>query len=75
METITIPVEGMTCGGCVSSVERALGRLTGVSKAKAELSAASVQVRFDPEAIDVPALVRSIEDAGYAVPETWQHGR
>ena len=72
MATLTIPVEGMTCGGCVSSVQRALGRIPGVSEAVATLAPAQVAVSYDAVATDAARLVQGIEDAGYEVPATWQ---
>lgn len=72
MESITIPVEGMTCGGCVSSVQRALGRMLGVASAAASLEARQVTVNFDPARVLVDDLVQGIEDAGYGVPSAWR---
>lgn len=69
MQTITISVQGMTCGGCTSSVERALKRLDGVAAARAELKPGQVTVDFDPGKVDADELVQAIEDAGYEVPE------
>ena len=71
MQQIQIPVEGMTCGGCVASVQRALGRVEGVSEATATLSPGSVAVTFDAAAVDLERLVSVIDDAGYSVPEVW----
>lgn len=72
MASVTIPVEGMSCGGCVSSVQKALLRLDGVAAASASLSPGQVEVQYDAGRIAVPALVQSIEDAGYGVPAGWQ---
>lgn len=72
MTTIRIPVEGMSCHGCVSSVEKALARLPGVEEAKAELSPGGVTVRYDPARIGVLALVEGIDEAGYGVPAAWR---
>lgn len=71
MTSVHIPVQGMSCGGCVSSVQKALGRLPGVAEATASLNPAGVTVRYDPASVDVQRLVGSIEDAGYSVPEGW----
>ena len=71
METLTIPVNGMTCGGCVSSVQRALGKLDGVADAVARLEPGEVAVRFDPARVEPPELVSAIEAAGFDVPGSW----
>jgi copper chaperone len=67
METVTLKVEGMTCGGCVASVTRVLKATPGVDDAVVRLDARSATVTFDPAWTSVPALKSAIEDAGYAV--------
>jgi copper chaperone len=67
METVTLNVQGMTCGGCVASVTRVLKATAGVNDAVVRLDAKSATVTFDPAKTSVPALKSAIEDAGYAV--------
>ena len=67
METVTLKVEGMTCGGCVASVTRVLKATPGVGDAVVRLDVRSAAVTFDPARTSVPALKSAIEDAGYAV--------
>lgn len=68
MDNIQIPVEGMTCGGCVKSVERALSAQTGVSSAKASLEGKNVDVAFDAAATSRAQLEQAIRKAGFTVP-------
>ena len=44
MTTVTLKVEGMSCGGCVASVTRVLTALQGVSDATVSLQAGTAQV-------------------------------
>ena len=67
METVTLKVDGMTCGGCVASVTRVLKATPGVGDAVVRLDTRSATVTFDPARTSVPALTSAIEDAGYAV--------
>jgi len=67
METVTLNVTGMTCGGCVASVTRVLKTTPGVDNAVVRLDSHSATVTFDPAHTSVPALKSAIEDAGYAV--------
>lgn len=67
METVTLKVEGMTCGGCVASVTRVLKATPGVDDAVVRLDARSATVTFDPAQTSVSALKSAIEDAGYVV--------
>ena len=68
MEKIELKVEGMTCGGCVKSVQNALQAHDGVDQAKADLEAKQVTIDFDPAVIQRAGLVQAIEDAGFDVP-------
>jgi len=65
METVTLKVDGMTCGGCVASVTRVLKAAPGVADAVVKLEAKSATVTFDPAQTSVPALRDAIEDAGF----------
>ena len=63
MEEITLKVDGMTCGGCVNSVEKAVTRLPGVAEVKVDLKAGTARVRGT--ALDAERLVAVVYDAGY----------
>ena len=67
MQTITLKIEGMTCGGCVASVTRVLKAVPGVADVKVQLAPGTAEVSYDPARAGVPALKAAIEDAGYAV--------
>jgi len=68
METVTLKVDGMTCGGCVASVTRVLKAAPGVSDAVVKLDAGSATVTYDPARTTVPALKAAVEGAGFAAP-------
>jgi copper chaperone len=67
METITLPVNGMTCMGCVSSVKRVLGGIAGISTAEVTLNPGRATVTYDPAKASVQAIKAAISDAGYDV--------
>lgn len=67
METTTLRIEGMTCGGCVASVTRVLKAVPGVAEADVTLQPGSATVTFDAARTNVPALRVVIEDAGFDV--------
>ena len=67
METITMSVQGMTCGGCVASVTRVLKAVPGVSDVTVTRSPDAATVTYDPAQTGVPALRTAVEDAGYDV--------
>jgi copper chaperone len=64
---VTLKIEGMSCGGCVASVERVLKGVPGVVTVKAQLSPGRAEVNFDPVQTGVPALCAAIEAAGYDI--------
>lgn len=67
METVTMKVEGMSCGGCVASVTRVLKALPGVGDVDVKLQPGQATVRYDAAKVGVPALKAAIEGAGYDV--------
>jgi copper chaperone CopZ len=66
-ETVTLPVSGMTCGGCARSVERKLAATPGVTGATVDLDSATATVQFDSGRTEVPKLIAAIEQLGYQV--------
>lgn len=68
MQTVDLPIQGMTCSGCVASVTRAVKAIPGVQDANVTLNPALARVTFDPAKVDAGAVVQAIEDAGYDVP-------
>ena len=67
MDRITIGVKGMTCGGCVASVQRVLKALDGVAEVDVSLTDAEATVAFDRARVSENELRSAIEDAGYDV--------
>ncbi|MDA8234577.1 MAG: copper chaperone CopZ [Clostridia bacterium] len=67
METVVLKVEGMSCGHCKASVEKALKGLNGVGNATVNLEAKNVTVEYDGSAVNVEAMQKAIEDVGYEV--------
>ena len=67
MNEITLTVTGMTCGGCVGSVQRVLSAIPGVQSAEVTLTPGQARVVFDPARTDRTALVQAITAAGFGV--------
>ncbi len=67
METATLQVSGMTCGGCVRGVTKLLNALDGVTKADVSLEAKRAVVDYDAAKLNVDQIKRAIEGAGYEV--------
>ncbi len=67
MEKLTLNVEGMTCGGCATSIQNALNSRDGVTSAEADVAAGTVSVEFDSVVIQQAALEQAIVDAGFDI--------
>jgi copper chaperone CopZ len=68
IETVQLPVRGMTCGNCARSVERKLAATPGVVKAAVDLGAATATVEYDAERVEASALSAAIRQLGFEVP-------
>ena len=67
MAMVTFEVKGMTCGGCVNSVTKALKAVRGVQAADVSLEKQQAVVTFAEEEASVADLKQAVEDAGYDV--------
>ncbi len=67
LQTVKIPVRGMTCGNCARSVERKLSTSPGVTRAQVDLAGGTATVEFDADRTKVPDLVSAIQQLGYSV--------
>jgi copper ion binding protein len=65
METLTIAIEGMTCGHCVRQVDSALKRLEGVEVQAVRVGEATVT--YDRTSISVQEIAQAIHEVGYQV--------
>ena len=65
MQSVMIKVKGMTCGGCVASVERVLRAVDGVDQVDVSLQRGEATVQYEPGRVDVAKLRAAIEDAGF----------
>ncbi len=72
IQTLSFPVEGMTCASCVSRVEKAAATLPGVHAAVANLASEKLTLTFEEGNADLQAVRAAVEAAGYhlTVPET-----
>lgn len=67
IQTLSLPVEGMTCASCVARVEKVLAKMDGVEKATVNLATEKATVRFDPAVATPERMARAVEDAGYTL--------
>jgi copper chaperone len=66
-KTVTIKIEGMHCGGCTSSVTKALKATDGVEDVQVSLEKGEATVKFDDQKVTVAKLHEVITDTGFKV--------
>ncbi len=62
---ITLPVEGMTCGACATTVQKRLAKAPGVRDAAVNFATGKATVDIDAAQRRVADLVKAVRDAGY----------
>src|SRR5574337_891622 len=65
VEKVTIPISGISCASCVSTIEGALGKTAGVLSATVNLATNAATVEFLPATTTLQELRRAIRDVGY----------
>ncbi|HEY9210894.1 MAG TPA: heavy-metal-associated domain-containing protein [Methylotenera sp.] len=67
MQTEHIIVTGMTCGGCVNSLTRALKAVAGVGDVNVTLATGETSVQYDENLTATEQLRSAVENAGYGI--------
>ena len=70
----TFSVTGMTCSACSAHVEKAVGRVAGVSAVSVNLLANNMQVTYDEAAVQAEAIIAAVAAAGYGASLPRQEG-
>ncbi len=63
MRQVTLHIDGMSCGHCLSAVQRALGALPGVEVESVQIGRAVV--RYDEAKATADQIAAAVADAGY----------
>jgi len=63
--TVTIQVEGMTCGGCAVSVQQALAKREGVKSVEVSFEKKQAIVKYDPAKVTPEQLAEVINQTGF----------
>ena len=64
---VVLPIEGMTCASCVRRIEKALGRVEGVSQATVNLATEKAHVTYHASVASLDQLQAAVERAGYKI--------
>ena len=66
--TVEVPIKGIDCAECTVRVREAISTLPGVESVDVFLASEKALVRLDPARVDLKAIARAVEEAGYSVP-------
>jgi copper chaperone CopZ len=62
---VELKLEGMTCQGCVRSIELKLSKVPGVEYAHVNLGAGKATVEYDDSLTGVDHLIGAVEQIGF----------
>jgi copper chaperone len=65
MQTLTLDITGVSCGGCTGNVQRALSQIDGVSQAEVTLRPGVATVVTDPARVTPAQIEAAITLLGY----------
>jgi mercuric ion binding protein len=64
-QTVDLDDQNMTCELCPITVKKALDKVPGVTASEIDLAKKTATVKFDPDRVNVAALVKATTNAGY----------
>src|SRR3972149_5173315 len=67
-QTLTLPIEGMTCASCVSHVQQALASLPGATDVAVNPATGKASLTYDPSRSGLDDMQRAFPNSGYRVP-------
>lgn len=67
MQTAILNINGMTCMGCVTSIEKVLEKIAGVSDSDISLKKEQAKIQYDPEKTNINKLKEAIVGAGFEI--------
>ena len=69
-ERVDLPITGMTCAACARRIEKQLNKCEGVIRAGVNFATSKATVEYDPNAIGLKNLIRTVEDTGFGTSGT-----
>ena len=65
--TTTLPVVGMHCASCASTIKRKLEKIEGIESCTVNYGTEQVQLKFDPAQVTVQQMNEHLEPLGYSL--------
>jgi Cu+-exporting ATPase len=67
LNRIDLPIVGMKCAACASTIEKTLLRTKGITNAVVNLATSKARVDYLPSEIGLPEIKKAIENTGFKV--------
>ncbi len=67
---VELSVSGMTCEGCVRSIEKKLSGVKGVSYAHVNLGAGRVTVEYEDSEADAAGILGAVQQIGFTASQS-----
>ncbi len=64
-QSIVLPVQGMTCGGCEQAINEALEKQEGIFRSEASHLNGHVKVHYDAQKVKPAVMVNTVNALGY----------
>jgi Cu+-exporting ATPase len=68
-ERVDLPIVGMSCASCASTIQKGLSGLKGVEQASVNFANSKATVLFQPQLVKVADFISSVRKSGYEVLE------
>lgn len=65
VKTVTLDIEGMTCGQCAASINTALKKIEGVRKIDINFEQKGGTVEYDPAKVSEKTIVETVNKTGF----------
>ncbi|KAG5513780.1 hypothetical protein PMAC_000818 [Pneumocystis sp. 'macacae'] len=66
-KVVKLRITGMTCAGCVNSIETTLKSISGVTSVIINLATKEAKINYYPNIVDIQYLIQAIRNKGYIV--------
>lgn len=65
METRHLRLQGMSCAGCASAIEKAIQAVEGVSQGNVNFAISQATITYNPKITNLTNIEQAVRDAGY----------
>jgi copper chaperone len=67
VQETALSVPDVSCEHCVTTINGALGQLSGVESVSTDIPSKTVHLRYDPSQVTMDTIEATLDEAGYTV--------